>query len=218
MQTPSAAPVLPPPPPQAPPVTIVTQEGGAPVTISQPMSARELRALRNRRENLSDQLISVQNRRQEVAEALKTAHPDARAGLQDRLAVLDARIVQLESDIASTGRELTSVSAGLAAIGGDGRVINIDSGSDDGAFFGGAALGMALVIVPLMIRRFLRRGRRRDQPAVSAIQPDQLSRLEQSIDAIAVEVERISEGQRFTARLMAEGQDRMRRESALRDA
>ena len=30
-------------------------------------------------------------------------------------------------------------------------------------------------------------------------------RLEQSIDAIAVEVERISEGQRFTAKLMAEG-------------
>lgn len=32
-------------------------------------------------------------------------------------------------------------------------------------------------------------------------------RMEQSIDAIAVEVERISEGQRFTTRLLSEGKD-----------
>lgn len=216
MQTPSAAPV--PAPPQPTPITITTQEAGQAVTIPTPMTARDLLALRNRRENLSDQLVSVQSRRQEVAEALRTADPDARPGLQDRLAVLDARIVQLESDIATTGRELTSAPAGLAAIGGDGRVININPGSDDGAFFGGTAFGMALIVVPLMIRRFFRRGRRRDQPAVAAGQADQLSRLEQSIDAIAVEVERISEGQRFTARLMADGQERQRRENVLRDA
>ena len=33
---------------------------------------------------------------------------------------------------------------------------------------------------------------------------DRLARMEQAIDAIAVEVERISEGQRFTAKLLAE--------------
>jgi hypothetical protein len=31
--------------------------------------------------------------------------------------------------------------------------------------------------------------------------------MEQSIDAIAVEVERISEGQRFTTKLLADAQD-----------
>ncbi len=36
---------------------------------------------------------------------------------------------------------------------------------------------------------------------------DRLSRIEQSIDAMAIEVERISEGQRFTTRLLA-GQQR----------
>lgn len=34
-----------------------------------------------------------------------------------------------------------------------------------------------------------------------------LERMEQSIDAIAVEVERISEGQRFTTRLLSEVRD-----------
>jgi hypothetical protein len=34
-----------------------------------------------------------------------------------------------------------------------------------------------------------------------------LERMEQSIDAIAVEIERISEGQRFTTKLLAEVRD-----------
>jgi hypothetical protein len=34
---------------------------------------------------------------------------------------------------------------------------------------------------------------------------DGLARMEQSIDAIAIEVERLSEGQRFTTRLLSEG-------------
>lgn len=34
-----------------------------------------------------------------------------------------------------------------------------------------------------------------------------LERMEQSIDAIAVEIERISEGQRFTTKLLAESKD-----------
>jgi hypothetical protein len=33
---------------------------------------------------------------------------------------------------------------------------------------------------------------------------DRLTRIEQAVDAVAVEVERISEGQRFTTRLLSE--------------
>jgi len=42
-----------------------------------------------------------------------------------------------------------------------------------------------------------------------------LERMEQAIDAIAVEVERISEGQRFTSKLLASRADPGRPESAL---
>lgn len=42
------------------------------------------------------------------------------------------------------------------------------------------------------------------RPAIPADVSTRLERMEQSIDAIAVEVERISEGQRFTTKLLAE--------------
>jgi hypothetical protein len=48
------------------------------------------------------------------------------------------------------------------------------------------------------------------KPLGSSIPPDvalRLERMEQAIDAIAVEVERISEGQRFTTKLLSERQE-----------
>lgn len=42
------------------------------------------------------------------------------------------------------------------------------------------------------------------RPQIPADVASRLERMEQSIDAIAVEVERISEGQRFTTKLLAE--------------
>jgi hypothetical protein len=42
------------------------------------------------------------------------------------------------------------------------------------------------------------------RPAIPSEVITRLERMEQNIDAIAVEVERISEGQRFTTKLLAE--------------
>ncbi len=47
-------------------------------------------------------------------------------------------------------------------------------------------------------RRIERRG---DSPAVSAATSEQLQRIEQAVEAMAIEVERISESQRFMAKL-----------------
>ena len=47
-----------------------------------------------------------------------------------------------------------------------------------------------------------------ERSAVSGIPADvaaRLERMEQSLDAIAVEIERITEGQRFTTKLLSEG-------------
>ena len=43
-----------------------------------------------------------------------------------------------------------------------------------------------------------------EREAVPALTEARLARIEQAVDAIAVEVERISEGQRFTTRLLSE--------------
>jgi hypothetical protein len=57
-----------------------------------------------------------------------------------------------------------------------------------------------------LVRVFARRlDRRNDVPPASLTRIDErLSHLEAGVDAIAVEIERISEGQRFTTRLLAE--------------
>jgi len=56
-----------------------------------------------------------------------------------------------------------------------------------------------------LVRAFARRIEAK--PLAPSVPPDvalRLERMEQAIDAIAVEVERISEGQRFTTKLLAE--------------
>ncbi len=73
------------------------------------------------------------------------------------------------------------------------------------AFF----ITIAVIIIGLpLARAFARRMDRKGSPAqipneVSA----QLVQLNQAVDAIALEVERISEGQRFTTRLLSEQRD-----------
>ncbi len=70
------------------------------------------------------------------------------------------------------------------------------------AFF--VMIAVTAIGVPLA-RAFARRMER--QPIAPAITPElsaQIARMEQAIDSIAIEVERISEGQRFTTKLLAE--------------
>lgn len=78
-----------------------------------------------------------------------------------------------------------------------------------------ARLGIAAVIgvtisismISMAIAKMVASRRRKELPNASIEQIDQrLERMEQAIDAMATEVERVSEGQRFTSRLLAERQ------------
>jgi len=57
-----------------------------------------------------------------------------------------------------------------------------------------------ITVVTLYFRRA-----RQEPSRLSAATDERLARIEQAVDSIAVEVERISEAQRFSARLLAEG-------------
>jgi len=76
------------------------------------------------------------------------------------------------------------------------------------AFF----LTIAVIIIGLpLARAFARRMDRRSGPAQIPNEiSSQLANLSQAVDAIALEVERISEGQRFTSRLLSEQRDAAR--------
>jgi hypothetical protein len=77
----------------------------------------------------------------------------------------------------------------------------------DGVWVPISMFGMIAVVsvgVPLA-RAYARRWE--NKPAGKAISSDvaaRLERMEQAIDSIAIEVERISEGQRFTTKLLSE--------------
>jgi hypothetical protein len=60
------------------------------------------------------------------------------------------------------------------------------------------------VLTTIFGRRTYHSGELRESRESGAMADARLSRLEQAVDAIAVEVERISEGQRFTTKLLSE--------------
>jgi hypothetical protein len=69
--------------------------------------------------------------------------------------------------------------------------------------------GMLMVIVlalgiPLVVAYVRRAGQREPSPVRDSFTDERLDRIEHAIDAMAVEVERIAEGQRFVTRLLSE--------------
>jgi DNA-binding transcriptional regulator YdaS (Cro superfamily) len=69
-------------------------------------------------------------------------------------------------------------------------------------------IAASVIGVPIA-RAFARRVER--APLQPSVPPDvvaRLERMEQALDSIAIEVERISEGQRFTTKLLSERADR----------
>ena len=211
MQATTVSPATPPPPTPPTPSPTVTFVGtdGTTQVLTVPMTRQEMRDLRAQRTELSNQLSNVANRRQRVSEELnKTTDQAARAGLEQRLGVLDKRIAQMEQDLATTGKQLSAAPLGLiSGTGGPTRGDMPENVTKIVGFF------TIFVLFPLAIAasRFIWR-RASKMPAHTvqlAPQIDQrLERLEQGVDAIAIEVERITEGQRFVTRLLSEQETR----------
>ena len=67
-------------------------------------------------------------------------------------------------------------------------------------------LAIGIPLVRGIVRRWDRRG---DVPVVPSDTAARLERIEQAIDAMSIEVERIAEGQRFVTRLMTDRAERV---------
>jgi hypothetical protein len=200
------APAAPAPPAAPTSITFVGADGKT-QTLTIPRTEAEVAQLKAQRDELSDQLTNVSARRTDLAEELSTTTDGAaRAGLENRLGVLDRRIVQLETDLASTGRQLSSVPSDLMASTEDDDQSGVGDQFDDGFMAGGLS---ALLLIPVAVF-FARRRWRRPSRSVPAQLGDEsaqrLERLEHGMEAIAIEIERVSEGQRFVTKLLSEAQ------------
>src|SRR5688572_33444438 len=87
MQQPSGG-LLPPPVPSPAPV-VAGDPGAFTYTLTLPKTQRDIEALRERRSELSNQLESAADRRAEIAEEIKATEGAVRAGLEQRVALLD---------------------------------------------------------------------------------------------------------------------------------
>jgi hypothetical protein len=194
--------------PEAPALPALPAVPGVTFVNPSAFTKQDIAALRARGEALSDQLTSAAGRRRQTRDALRTATGADKAGLEQRLGVLDARIARLETDIDENGKLLASLPAARVASVGQGFG---PSGPDMNRIVGNmipiAIVFTIFVLAPIALsisRIFWKRG---SLPRHLAQLPDntqRLERMEQAIDSIAIEMERVSEGQRFVTRLLSE--------------
>jgi hypothetical protein len=192
------------------PVAVTTAgPGGTSQTLTVPRTTAEVQQLLGRRDELSSQLSSVASRRNILSEQIRSA-PDgaSRTGLEARIRLLDQRILQLETDIAAVGQQLAAAPGDLVAF-----TESRPSGGDD------FEEGMAAGAVPLLLlfgivagyRRFRRRrGAKSATPSANLLtdSAQRLERVENAVEAIALEIERVGEGQRFVTKLLSESPER----------
>lgn len=208
MQATATAPAQAPEAPASPatPTPIVEVQPGVALEPGVPRTSAEVQAMRARRSELSNQLVSATRRRDELVKEMQSLEGVARTGVEQRVALLDERILRIEAEIAETGR-LLAASPAIATTSArprDGTMLNSDQITAISIVF------TIFVLFPIAIawaRRIFRKPLPPATPSPLLVEASQrLERLEHAVDAIAIEVERVSEGQRFVTRVLAQGQ------------
>ncbi len=194
LQTPSVAQTAPP----------AAGTPAAPATSAQMLEASRavVRELRNQLERAEDQ-------RQEIQRAMNEDGISAadRTGLEARLKDTDARIVSLDQQIAAADARVAQAAAVPGATTPPPRPIVQRTGPPEEAWVLGGMF-IFFVMMPVAVayaRRIWKRG------TVSTVEmpaelSDRLNRLEQAVDAVAVELERVGEGQRYVTKVFSEQQ------------
>lgn len=196
MQTPTPTP---PPPPTPAPVLVDVSAGQA----TRPLTQAEAQVIRQQRSEMSDQLTSAQRRRDNLLDDIRNAPPGTEEGLKQQLQVLNERIVLIEKDIEESGRTLRTGQVPSGTV-----LVPPRQGFDTDTMERAAGITVS-VIVPVLLgviamRWISRRRCGRADDRARAEQDARMERIEQAVDAIALEVERVGESQRYQAKLLAE--------------
>ena len=197
-----------PPIPPVPPAPLVVRTGA----LASPTQVYE--AYIAQRDELHGQLERLTDERSGLSEKLTDPMVQGanRAGLETRITAIDARIAQLDKQISTADAQLAAAAAVPSAVAGHEatqRALNHNDGPPEEVFVLGGIF-MVVVLLPLSVA-YARRIWRRGAAVVSALPGEfmeRMSRLEQAVESIAIEVERVGEGQRFMTRVMTEANAR----------
>lgn len=203
--TPAQPSAAPPPPTQTTTGPVVADGTPAPQAVVG--SPKEIyQGLREKREVLMNQKDRLQNERQELQQQLRQgpASDADRAGLEQQLAQVDQRIAQVSLAIEEANVEVAAAAAVPGALARDPRPDPWVNGPPEELVAIGMSL-MAVLLFPICLawaRRLWKKA-----AVVSAVPPeltDRIGQMERNLDAVAVEIERIGEGQRFVTQLLAQ--------------
>lgn len=164
--------------------------------------------LQTMRDVLRRELADLENRRDEISSQLQNPMVGGanRRGLETRIEQIDARIGTLEGQIAQVEAAIAGASGTAVTIQPARPAPGPRPRAEDNPFVVIGALFMLCVALPLSIA-YARRLWKRGSDAMSSIPADiasRLSRIEQNVDTVALEVERIGESQRFITRAFTE--------------
>jgi hypothetical protein len=203
--TPAKVPVqqLPATPPPATPPTGAVTSGIDRVGQITPISLLEDQVV-----GYAQQLAGLKAQRTIIQRQINRSSDAAtRGALELRKVPLDNQIAQLEMDLASVRAQLAS-RQGQSETQPPFNFPPSQHKQFDPDF--AAGLGFAFIFAVMMpigiayARRVWRGAPKDTGPRLDDVLLPRLDRLEQAVDAIAIEIERISEGQRFVTRVFAE--------------
>jgi hypothetical protein len=191
-----------PTPPTAPTAPVIAAGGR-----SAPSASAIYEGFRAQRRELSNQLDELESTRRDISSQLEqlTEGAPERKGLEARMTEVDSRIATVDQMLASNAAQIATASAIPGAVVEPPQIVR--NGPPEEAYIVGTIF-MFVFFLPISIA-FARRIWRRSAAVVTSFPreiADRLTRMEQAVEATAVEVERIGEGQRFLTRLFTEGE------------
>jgi uncharacterized phage infection (PIP) family protein YhgE len=188
----------------------------------------QLAGLGLQRAEVQSQLRDLRSRRNQLDEQRQVAAQSERPGLEARIAELDARAERLDRQLLSLNDQISAALARRTAVtSGEGGavarpapgVIQIPQISIPPMDFGGrsrrtemrdvagfmAVEAVTLALIGVVAWRFAMKRMHDQFQRMFAAQAQQLTQLQQAMDVASVEMERISEGQRYVAKVLADG-------------
>lgn len=197
---------------------IQPQGQGPPSTSNAPVLAAGARAtpgasaiyegFKAQRRELTNQLDELQGTRAQISAQLQEASTGTpeRTALEKRLSDVDSRISSVDQMLAANSAQIAQAAVIPGAVVEPPQIIR--QGPPEEAYVVGTIF-MLIALLPLSIA-LARRIWRRSAAVVTSFPRElveRLSRMEHAVEATAVEVERIGEGQRFLTRLFTEAEE-----------
>lgn len=219
MTTAQPSPPSPPPPPPSPPGDMQIQIGPSGVKVLRAQDAEGTAALATQARLLRDRITTLTKEIEAVkaeisapgSAPLMSANQLRLTGLEERRNDAEETLQEVEDQLAGIDQGVLTTEVGMPP-GFPGNAFETDRSVLESSSTVIALTAIVCVGMPIAIaiaRTIWKRATGQAQPSVNPEDARRLERVEQAVDTIAVEMERMSEGQRYVTKLLAERGERV---------